>query len=153
MSSFRVISLTIFNWRDRMKMFIRSAALCFLLVPFIGVAQTPASNPLPTVPTTKILAIGRFSAPPTPDQFKLLASKEVPATVKLYLAGKIDQWYSVQNDYAVVFIMNVSSVEEAHALLEALPLGQAKLMTFQLIPMGPLSPLALSLPPAAKPAQ
>src|ERR1700754_1913548 len=124
-----------------MKTFVRLAVLSFALLPFSGSAQTPASNPLPTVPTTKILAIGRFSTPPTPEQFKLLGSKELPATVRLYLAGKIDQWYSVQNDYGVVFIMNVSSVEEAHTLLEALPLGQAKLMTFQLIPLGPLSPL------------
>ena len=32
---------------------------------------------------------------------------------------------------------------------QALPLGQAKLMTFELIPLGPLSPLALLLPPAS----
>jgi hypothetical protein len=73
--------------------------------------------------------------------------------MRLYLAGKIDQWYSIQNDNGVVFIINASTVEEAHTMLEALPLGQAKLMTFQLIPLGPLSPLALLLPKPDKPAQ
>lgn len=34
---------------------------------------------------------------------------------------------------------------EAHALLEALPLGKAKLMEFDLIPLGPLSPLNVLL--------
>ncbi len=59
--------------------------------------------------------------------------------------AEIDQWYSITDDYGVVFILNASSVAEAHTLLEALPLGQAKLMTFQLIPLGPISPLALLL--------
>jgi hypothetical protein len=136
-----------------MKAFIRLAVLCFALFPFVGVSQTPASNALPPVPTTKILAIGRLTGPRTPELIKLLGSKELPATVRLYLAGKIDQWYSIKDDNGVVFIMNVSTVEEAHSLLEALPLGQAKLMTFQLIPIGPLSPLALSLPHDDKPAQ
>lgn len=136
-----------------MKPLARSITLCLLLLPFAVQAQTPAPSPLPSAPTTKILAIGRLSAPPTPDQRKLLASREVPDTVRLYLAGKIDQWYSIQNDNGVVFILNVSSVEEANTLLEALPLGQAKLMTFQLIPLGPLRPLGLLLPNPDKPAQ
>ena len=112
----------------------------------------PAS-PLPPVPTTKILAIGKFNAPPTLEQFKLLASREVPDTVRLYLAGKIGQWYSLQQGNGVVFILNMSSVERAHAVLEKLPLGQAKLMTFELIPIGPISPLALLLPHPDKHAQ
>jgi hypothetical protein len=129
-------------------------ALCLPLIPGVVKAQTAASSPLTPVPTTKILAIGKFKAPPTPEQLPLLASKEVPDTVRLYLAGKIDQWYSLQEGYGVVFILNLSSVEEAHAMLEKLPLGQAKLMTFELIPVGPLSPLALLLShhsPASEP--
>ncbi len=135
-----------------MKMFVRLVALPLLLVPFLGRAQT-ARPPLPPVPTNRVLAIGRFNGTPTPEQFKLLASREVPETLRLYLAGKIDQWYSIQDDNGVVFILNVSSVEEAHSMLEKLPLGQAKLMTFQLIPLGPLSPLGLLLEAKEKPAQ
>ncbi|WP_433974323.1 hypothetical protein [Tunturiibacter lichenicola] len=136
-----------------MKKLARTIALSLLLIPIALEAQTPKSSPLPPTPTNRVLAIGKFNAPPTPDQFKLLASQEVPDTLRLYLAGKIDQWYSIQNDNGVVFIINASSVEEAHTMLEALPLGQAKLMTFQLIPLGPLSPLALLLPKPDKPAQ
>ena len=136
-----------------MKTLARTIALALLLTPVALEAQTPKSSPLPPTPTNRILAIGRFNAPPTPDQFKLLSSQEVPDTLRLYLAGKIDQWYSIQNDNGVVFILNASTVEEAHTMLEALPLGQAKLMTFQLIPLGPLSPLALLLPKPDKPAQ
>ena len=136
-----------------MKMLARIATVFFLLFPLTGEGQSLGPSPLPPVPTTKILAIGRFNAPPTPDQLKLLGSKEVPDTLRLYLAGKIDQWYSLREGNGVVFILNMSSVEEAHAMLEKLPLGQAKLMKFELIPIGPLSPLALLLPPPDKPAQ
>jgi hypothetical protein len=129
-----------------MKPLARIIALSLLLIPVALEAQMPKSSPLPPTPTNRILAIGRFNAPPTPEQFKLLSSREVPDTLRLYLAGKIDQWYSIQNDNGVVFIINATSVDEARTMLEALPLGQAKLMTFQLIPLGPLSPLALLLP-------
>ena len=129
------------------------STLCLLLVTLTAKAQTPVPSPLPSTPTTKILAIGRLNGPPTPEVLKLLASREVPETVRLYMAGKIDQWYSLQNGNGVVFILNLSSVEEAHSMLEALPLGQAKLMTFELIPIGPLRPLALLLAQPDKHAQ
>jgi hypothetical protein len=76
---------------------------------------------------------------------------EVRETVKLYLAGKIDSWYVRKDQPGVVFLMNVGTVKEAHDLLEALPLGKAGIMEFELIPIGPLSPLQylLTEPPAA----
>ena len=107
-------------------------------------AQTPA-DPLLSVPTTKVLAIGSLDAPLTAEQRKGIMSHEVPDTVKLYLSGKIDQWYVRKDGKGVVFLLNLSSVEEAKALLNQLPLGQAKLMHFDLIPLGPLSPLGLLL--------
>jgi hypothetical protein len=113
-------------------------------------AQSDQGPPTPSVPTTKILAIGSVTSPLTPDQRKTIMPREVPDTVKLYLDGKIDQWYVRQDGKGVVFILNVTSVDEAHALLEKLPLGQAKLMTFELIALGPLNPLRQLLPPDPK---
>jgi hypothetical protein len=43
----------------------------------------------------------------------------------------------------VVFILNVTDMAAAHEMLEKLPLGQAHLMSFELIPLGPLNPLRL----------
>jgi hypothetical protein len=105
------------------------------------------------VPTTKILAIGSLTSPDAPAAAMNLMQQEVPATVRLFLAGKIDSWYSRKDVRGVVFLMNVGTVEEAHALLEKLPLGVAGLMKFDLIPVGPLGPLNVILPPApaAKP--
>jgi hypothetical protein len=118
----------------------RFAAALFAFAA-IGAAQSPP------VPTTKILAIGRLASPLTPEQRRSIMPKEVPDTVKLYLAGKIDQWYVRQDGKGVVFLLNVTTTEEAHALLEALPLGKAKLMEFDLIALGPLNPLRVLLPP------
>jgi hypothetical protein len=135
-----------------MKACLRLVAFCLAVVPFVALSQTPAASSLPPVPATKILAIGKLTGPRTPETMKLLASKEVPATVRLFLDGKIDQWYSLKEGDGVVFILNVTSVEEAHDLLKKLPLGQAKLMSFELIPIGPLRPLGLLLPKDDKPA-
>jgi hypothetical protein len=100
-------------------------------------AQVPATPA--AVPTTKILAIGRI-VPAAKDRGPIMPS-EVRETVKLYLAGKIDSWYVRKDQPGVVFLMNVATVKEAHELLEALPLGKAGIMEFDLIPIGPLSPL------------
>ena len=66
-------------------------------------AEMP-KRPFPIVPTTKILATGRFTAPPTPEQIEAFFPKEVPATLKLYLAGKIDQWWARQDQKGPVFL-------------------------------------------------
>jgi hypothetical protein len=104
-----------------------------------------SKRPFPVVPTTKILALGRFPCPPTPEQVKTIFPKEVPATLRLYLAGRIDQWWARQDQKGPVFLMNVTSVEEARAILEKLPLGQARLMEFEYVELSPLTPLHLLL--------
>ena len=118
-----------------------------LVVLFAGAgvhAQTP-TDPLLVVPTTKVLAIGSLNGPLSQEQRKGIMSHEVPDTIKLYLAGKIDQWYVRQDGKGVVFLLNLSSVDQAKSLLDQLPLGQAKMMHFEFIPLGPLSPLGLLL--------
>ena len=50
-------------------------------------------------------------------------------------------WYSLEDRKGVVFILNVTDPATAHEMLEKLPLGQAHLMSFELIPIGPLNPL------------
>src|SRR5438132_7568745 len=95
----------------------------------------------------KILAIGRFTTPPTPEQVKEIFPEEVTATLQLYLNGKIDQWWIKQDQSGPIFLMNVTTVDEARALLEKLPLGQAKIMEFDYVELGPLTPLHLLLSP------
>jgi len=104
-----------------------------------------AQGPFPAVPTTKVMAIGQFTTPPTPEQIKEFFPKEVPATLRLYLAGKIDQWWIRQTQTGAVFLMNVTSVEEARVLMEKLSLGQAGIMKHEFIEVGQLNPLHLLL--------
>jgi hypothetical protein len=66
-------------------------------------------------------------------------------TARLYLAGKIDRWYFKTDESGVVLVMNLTDPNEAHELLENLPFGQAGMMEFQLIPLGPIKPLGLLL--------
>jgi len=106
--------------------------------------QSAAPVSLPAAPTVKVLAIGHLTAAAmAPGAMKPVMPSEVRETVKLYLGGKIDSWYVRQDQPGVVFLMNVSTVEEARTLLEGLPLGVQKLMEFDLIPLGPLTPLSL----------
>lgn len=102
-------------------------------------------RPFPVLPTSKVLALGRFTAAPTPEQLRMIFPKEVPATLKLHLAGKIELWWARQDQKGPVFVLNVTSLEEARALLEALPLGVAGLMAFDLIELTPLTPLHMLL--------
>jgi hypothetical protein len=108
-----------------------------LIGPSIGYAQSATTS----TPTTKILAIGTINPGVDPAKVSAILPNEVRDTVDLYLDGKIDQWYSQQERRGVVFILNVTDTAAARDMLEKLPLGQAHLMTFELIPLGPLNPL------------
>jgi hypothetical protein len=100
--------------------------------------------------TTKVLAIGNWTAKATPETRPAIMPFEARDTLRLMLAGKIDQWFAKSDGSGAVFLMNVTDPAEAHKLLEALPLGQADMMTFELIPVGPLWPLGLMLAEPAK---
>jgi hypothetical protein len=104
-----------------------------------------AAHSTASVPTTKILAIGSLTAPITSDEMKTIMPNEVRDTLNLYLEGKIDQWWFRQDGNGVVFLLNVTSLEEADSMLEKLPLGIIKRMKFQLLQLGPLSPLQIFL--------
>jgi hypothetical protein len=102
---------------------------------------SPAEPANPPTPTTRILAIGTVNPGVDPAAVRSILPKEIRETVKLYLEGKIDQWFSLQDRSGVAFILNVTDTAAAHDMLEKLPLGQAHLMRFELIPLGPLNPI------------
>ena len=114
-----------------------AATFASLFLSGPSVAQ-PAKPP---TPTTRILAIGTVNSGADPATVGSILPNEVRETVKLYLDGKIDQWFSLQDRNGVAFILNVTDPAAAHDMLEKLPLGQAHLMSFELIPLAPLNPL------------
>jgi hypothetical protein len=107
----------------------------------MGISPGRAQSANPPTPTTRILAIGTLNPGTDPAAARAILPTEVRETVKLYLDGKIDQWYSLQGRPGVVFILNVTDTTAAHEMLEKLPLGLAHLMSFELIPLAPLNPL------------
>ena len=90
----------------------------------------------------KVMAIGTLK-PLSPEQRERYLPAEVPATLQLYLDGKTEQFWLRDKEEGVIFLMTVNSVDEADRLLKALPLGQANLLTFDLMPIGPLMPLGI----------
>ena len=115
------------------------------IAPILGIlfiaGPSPAQHTSPPTPTTRILAIGTVNPGVDPAAVKSILPTEVRETLKLYLDGKIDQWFSLQGRNGVAFILNVTDATAAQDMLEKLPLGQAHLMSFELIPLAPLNPL------------
>ena len=111
--------------------------------------QNSGTNKAPVdlnISTTKVIAIGSLTDKViSPAERSDVMLKEVPATVLLYLDGKIESWFAKSDQTGVIFIMNVTTTKEAHELLVNLPLGKIGMMTFELIPVGPLSPLRFLL--------
>lgn len=115
-----------------------------LMVLGLTATAAAAQTAAPAVPTTKVLAISHSTGKViTPEQRAQIMPHEVHDTVNAYLDGKIDQWYFQTDGKGVVFIVNASTTEEAKAILEKLPLGQAGLMAFDYIRLGPLNPLRI----------
>ncbi|GGG67055.1 hypothetical protein [Edaphobacter dinghuensis] len=90
----------------------------------------------------KVMAIGTVGAPLTPEQRQQVMPREVPHTLKLYLDGKIEQFW-FRPDTGPVFLMDVDSVEEARAIVDDMPLVIDGLAKYQFWPVGPLAPLGL----------
>src|SRR5271169_6686151 len=116
------------------------------MLPVASVAQSPPGV-APGVPsvaipkTTEVLVIQTAKQGVTPQQIMAVIPSEIRATVKLYLEGKIRQWYSRGDGKGVVFVVDAKTEEEARAIMETLPLAKEHLMDHQYIPVGPLMPL------------
>jgi len=113
-----------------------------------GVASGVPSVAIPK--TTEVIVIQTPRQGVTPDQIMAVIPAEIRATVKLYLDGKIRQWYSRGDGKGVVFLIDAKSEEEARAIMETLPLAKEHLMDDQYIPVGPLMPLRALLGPGAQ---
>jgi hypothetical protein len=91
----------------------------------------------------KVIAVANIVKPITPEERQRVMPREVPATLKLYLDGKIEQFFYRQDKPGVIFIMNVDSVEQAKAAIEALPLVTEGFAQYEFMQVGPLAPLGM----------
>ena len=102
-------------------------------------AQTQPSSPT----TTGVFALLKAKPGVTREQVMTLMPAEIRETVKLYLNGKIREWYSRGDGRGAVFLLDTRDVAEAHSIMEGLPLAKQDLMDHEYIAVGPLFPLGL----------
>src|ERR1700719_4160334 len=127
--------------------------LLMAAIPAASVAQSRSSagSAVPSVAipkTTAVLVIQTPKQGVTVQQVMAVIPDEIQATVKLYLDGKIREWYSRGDGKGVIFLVDAKTEDEARALMETLPLAKVQLMDHEYIPVGPLTPLR-ALNPAA----
>ena len=96
----------------------------------------------PFTPTTTGVFVILTSKPGvTREQILGVIPNEVRETVKLYLDGRIREWYSRGDARGVIFLLDSKDVENARALMDSLPLSKEGLMDYEYIAVGPLMPL------------
>ena len=91
----------------------------------------------------KVLCISKWAKAPSAEERDAILPKEVPATLKLYLDGVIEQMWFTLDAPGVVFLVSAESVDAAKTHVHGLPMGQAGQMDFDFIPVGPLAPLGM----------
>lgn len=128
--------------------FIVPFLMAMLPVASASVAQSQsgatAGMPSVAIPeTTGVMVILTPRQGVTPQQIIAVMPSEVRATVKLYLDGKIREWYSRGDGKGVIFLLNAKTEVEARAVMETLPLAKEQLMDHEYIPVGPLMPLRM----------
>ena len=121
-----------------------------MTVVILSASPLSAQAP-PAAPTNAVLTVLTVKADVDRAQLMKVMPSEVRETVKLYLDGKIQQWYARSDGTGVVFILNCSTVAEANALTDTLPLSKNHLATFEFTPLSPLTPLRLLLTESAPP--
>ena len=118
--------------------------IAMLPVASVAQSQSGAASGVPSVAipkTTEVLVIQTPKQGVTAQQVMAVIPAEIRATVKLYVDGKIRQWYSRGDGKGVIFLVDAKTEDEARALMETLPLAKEHLMDHQYIPVGPLMPL------------
>ena len=117
--------------------------LLMAVLPAASVAQSQSGGPsgVPSIAipkTTAVLVIETLKPGVTPQQIMAVIPEEIRATVKLYLDGKIRQWYSRGDGKGGIFLVDAKTEDEARALMETLPLAKEHLLDHEYIPVGPL---------------
>jgi hypothetical protein len=110
-----------------------------LLMSLIPAASVAQSAPPPN--TTEVMVILTAKQGVTRDQIMNVMPAEIRATVKLYLDGRIRQWYSKSDGRGVILFLDVKTVDEAHSVIDSMPLSKENLMDHEYVPVGPLVPL------------
>jgi hypothetical protein len=85
----------------------------------------------------KILALEKETSSITPEQFAPQLKAEAARVWELYQSGLLREIYFRQDRKEAVLVLECVDTEEAQKLLETLPLVQAGLINFEIIPLIP----------------
>lgn len=85
----------------------------------------------------KILALEQERSGVTAEAFKPHLKAEAARAWELYQAGVVREMYFRQDRSEAVLVLECADVAEAEAALNTLPLVQAGLITFEIIPLRP----------------
>lgn len=90
----------------------------------------------------KILAISKLRSGVTPKDVQPHFHTEVQRSWELYKSGQLREFYSrADEQIGIVFVFECETVAEAKELVSALPMAEANLIEFDLIPLGPMKTL------------
>ena len=103
--------------------------------------QGPGAPGVALPKTTEVMILMTPRQAVTRQQIMAVMPSEIRETVKLYLDGKIHQWYSRGDGKGVIFLIDAKTEDEARAVMETLPLAIEHLVDHEYIPVGPLMPL------------
>ena len=117
------------------------------LILLASTHELHAQPPAPPKTTDVLVFMTQKPGVPREELAKVLPS-EVRATVRLYLDGKLRQWFQRSDGKGVVFILPATTVADAEAVMESLPLAQAHLVDHDYVALSPLGPLGTLLGPA-----
>lgn len=126
-----------------------SIRLMTCIVAFLCTSVLHAQTP-PATKTVAVLVVMTAKPGVERSQVSKIVPEEVKATLRLYLEGKIREWFSRSDGNGVVFIMDSKSVAEAQAVVESLPLARAHLVDHQFTELSPLAPLTRLLDPVSE---
>jgi muconolactone delta-isomerase len=84
-----------------------------------------------------ILALEKELPGITPGQFSPFLKEEALQVWKLYQAGIIREIYFHAKEHTAVMMLECSGMDQAQEVLASLPLVQASLITFEIIPLAP----------------
>jgi hypothetical protein len=119
------------------------------LILLTSVHTLHAQPPAPPK-TTDVLVLMTIKASVPREELAKILPSEVRATVRLYLDGKLRQWFQRSDGKGVVFILPSTTVANAQTIMDSLPLAQANLVDHEYVALSPLGPLAALLGPTSE---
>ncbi len=122
--------------------FLSLSALVLGFAMHAEAAQAPAP-----LPVTEVMALVTPRPGPFPPEGTKLIPDEVNGVVRLYLEGKIEQWYSRADGKGAILFLRAKTEEEARAILSVLPFVKNGYLSVEYVPVGPMKSLGFLLAP------